>query len=529
MKAAFYAVVWEILWKNRLVLVALLVLLGLGGVLAVTAAHADPDAAWIPRARNVTILAFLISMFLGVAPFSLMETQSGWRMNTMITRWFAMPARTTWLVLAPLLAAGMFIPLLVTGWMPVLDRIAPGLDYLHFTAVMLAGIVAVHAIAWTVPRKASQFWIGAAILLPIVMVLALGPQDLEAHQRRGMLIPLSYVSVALVAFAWYAARRNRCGDWPGELPLDRLWGYLRQGGATSVKQTDFRSSSTALFWSDSLPPFRLMAFGWMSLGLVLFVYFSLVMQHERPELAFSLRLLAFIVVDLIAVIGIVWLAVWGIFAGCEPSTGFRTRLSSYRATLPITSGAIAGQKILVLLLGWCVVWIPPLVLSTWYDPQVNGTTSPEAVAQLRLILARFMAISGSLVVGVLPLFLWGRLTGFPNLLLSAICYWGALWSLMSQLTPEGQPGNLWVLLLVLLAAKFLAAGGGIVLSLRYGHITWKFAVLLVIGWSAMAAWVAWVLGTWRTDGAYAGLLLVFLMPLARLAWSPFAVACNRQR
>jgi hypothetical protein len=529
MKAALNAVLWEILWKNRLVLVALISLLSLGGALAVAAACAVPDALWLPRARSVVIMAFLASMFLGFAPFTMMESHGGWRMNTLITRWFTLPIRTAWLVLLPLLTASLFIALLVAAWVPVLNRLAPGLDFLHFTGVLIAGIAGIHSLAWTVPRKATQFWVGAAALLPIVLVLALGPQDHDLRHRRGLLIPLGYITAFLVAFAWYAARRNRCGDWPGELPLDRLWQFLRQGTGARVRRRDFQSGFTALFWSENLPALRLMAFGWLSLGLVLFLYMSLVMQQDRPELAFSFRLLGFIVVDLLPMIGIVWLAIWGIFAGCEPSAGFRTGISSFRATLPITNGALAGHKLLLLVLGWGIVWLPALALSGWHSPEGNEMASPEAVERMRLIMARFMAISAFLLVGALPILLSGRLSGFPNLLLAAMVTWTVLYLLLSQLSTEGDPGWLWFLLDSLIAAKLIAAFAGIVVSLCAGHISWRFPILLVLAWAIVTAFLVYGLSTWQTDGAYAALTLALCVPLARLAWCPFALASNRQR
>ncbi len=528
MKTAFHVVIWEILWKNRLVLAALIILFGLGGSLALAAANAAPDVAWLPGARRIAIVSFLASMFLGFAPFSLMETHGGWRGNTMITRWFVLPVRTVWLVFLPLVAASLFIAILVKAWMPVLSRIAPGLDGLHFTCVLIFGIIAIHTLAWTVPRKASQFWTGAAILLPVVLILALAPQDQDLRQRRGLLIPLGYLALVLVTFAGYAARRNRCGDWPGEFPFDRLWQFLRQGGAANIRRRDFRSSTTALFWSDSLPSLRLMAIGWFSTGLVFFLYFSLVMRNERPEFAFTLRLLAFVVIDLLAVLGILWLAIWGMFSGCEPSSGFRTRLSSFRAALPVTSGTLAGHRLVSLFLGWCLVWVPSLLLGTWYDPEINGTVSPEVVTRLHLMQARFMSVSAYLMVGALPLLLWGRIQGFPNLLLTSICSWAMLWILLTNLSPEGAPGRLWILLSMLLAAKLITAAVGLALSLRSGHVSWRYPVLLAVTWATITAFLVWGLPTWQHDGPYAAGILILCMPLARLAWCPFAIAANRQ-
>ncbi|HOY60022.1 MAG TPA: GntR family transcriptional regulator [Verrucomicrobiota bacterium] len=52
---------------------------------------------------------------------------------------------------------------------------------------------------------------------------------------------------------------------------------------------------------------------------------------------------------------------------------------------------------------------------------------------------------------------------------------------------------------------------------------------LLLGWFAMAALLVVVMPTWRRDGPYASLTLLVLLPLARLAWCPLAIAANRHR
>ena len=523
MKAAFNTFYWEILWKNRLVFVALVMLFFLGATLAWASLHAASDAWWLEPAGRATVVAFLVSLFLGVAPFTLMETQAGWRMNSMITRWFVLPVPTVGLVFVPLFAASVFIVLLVTAWVPILNRLAFGLDHVYLTVVVLAGLVAVQTLAWTVPRRPGQFWTGAALLLPVVLVLALGPQDLKGGEafRLEMTMLLSPVILPLMGFAWYAACRNRCGDWPGGLPLELCWQFLRQGGATSGRRRDFRSASTALFWSDSRPALRLLVFCGLALALAWFLLASLVLLREDPKKAFGLSLLYFMAHDLTPIAGLLWMAVWGLYAGGEPSTGFRTRLSSFRATLPVTSGALAAQRILTLCVGWCLVWLPPLALTLWWNPA--GVSI--AALDRRMEWALFMAVGAQVLVGALPLYLWGRFEGLPNLLLAALGSW--VWLVVLGINlfvgVEGDLGWRWTLVWVLLALKFAGAAWALVRGWRVGYTTWRFPVGLVAGWVTVTAFIVWGLPQWHVFS------LALLVPLTRLAWCPLAVAANRHR
>jgi hypothetical protein len=45
----------------------------------------------------------------------------------------------------------------------------------------------------------------------------------------------------------------------------------------------------------------------------------------------------------------------------------------------------------------------------------------------------------------------------------------------------------------------------------------------------IAAFLVGVMPTWRHDGLYASLTLLVMLPLARLAWCPLAIAANRHR
>jgi hypothetical protein len=64
---------------------------------------------------------------------------------------------------------------------------------------------------------------------------------------------------------------------------------------------------------------------------------------------------------------------------------------------------------------------------------------------------------------------------------------------------------------------------------RGGHITWKFAAAVAVGWLGVASALVWGFPGWRKEGYYWALLVALMVPLARLALCPLAIAANRHR
>jgi hypothetical protein len=529
MRAALRAVYWEVIWKNRAVFPTVGVLLAVSAVLAWAASQAPPGTAWPTEASRLVLMMFLISVLISFAPFTLMESSGGWRMNSMITRWYALPLRTAHMVFLPVLTGCLFLALIVSLWMPVLSRVASGLDGFYFIAVLCAGQVAIVALAWTVPRRPLQFWVGVGLLFPVVLILAFAPQDQPGMEkvRRGLLLPIAAVSLFLLAFTWLAASRNRCGAWPGELRLDVLWEWLR-GGSGAAPRRAYRSRFEALLRAEALPNLRLLGSSWALMVALVFLFAS--WSFREQGFAFSWKLFPLVAIGVLPVFGMIWMAGWGLFAAGEPSAVFRSRLSSFRATLPVSSGFMAGQSIATLFLGWSLVWLPLVVLSYMHNPDFLGMDI-ERVAQVQPGLARFMALGAFMLVGALPLYLWGRIEGFPIFLLTAVCVWALSWGLLGTLSlaPEEEPGWHWILLAALLTAKGLGACVAFGLGLRRGHVTWRFPLVLLAGWFAVVALVVWVLPLAKAGGPYQAGCAVLLIPLARLALCPLAVAANRHR
>ena len=531
MKAVLQAIAWEVGYKNRLVFLALGALLGLGALLAWNVVRSALGPDWATLVERIVIMTFLISVLLAFAPFTMSESSGGWRMNSMLTRWFALPMPTTCMVFLPLLTACLFIAGLVAAWMPVLNRIAPGLDGPYFIAVLASGQIALSALAWTVPRKPMQFWIGAGILFPVILLLALGPQDSPntEHFRKGALIPFGYIAVMLCAYTWFAAGRNRCGAWSGEVPFSKFRTIFRFA-RVSTNRRPYKSAALAMFRTECMPNLVLLTLSWFALVLAVYLWISFVLRESRPDYAFSWRVLPLLGLAMLPILGIVWMAVWSLFTAGDPTAVFRSRLSSFRATLPVSSGFMAGQKLLQLFVGWLVIWLPLALISFAYTAEITGIPT-ESRDYIQAGLARFMAVGAFLVVGALPLLLLGRFEGFGNFLLVAVCAWALCWAMTSQfrVEPGEQPGWRLNLLIAALSLKFIGALSGTCVGLRQGHTTWRFPVVLYACWILVASGILWGLPLIKFSGWYMALATILLLPLARLAWCPVALAKNRHR
>jgi hypothetical protein len=191
---------------------------------------------------------------------------------------------------------------------------------------------------------------------------------------------------------------------------------------------------------------------------------------------------------------------------------------------------MAGQKVLQLFVGWLVIWLPLALISFAYSAEITGIPT-ESRDYIQAGLARFMAVGAFLVVGALPLLLLGRFEGFGNLLLAAVCTWALCWAMATQfkIEPGEQPGWRLNLLIAVLFLKFITALFGTYLGFRQGHTTWRFPVVLYACWILVASGLLWGLPLIKFSGWYMALTTILLLPLARLAWCPVALAKNRHR
>jgi hypothetical protein len=527
MRNTIQALVWEQVYRNRVVFPVWALLLGVGWVLTVLLAGADREAWWFRPAAQGLLVAFLASVLVGYAPFSLMESREGWRMNSMVTRWFVLPVRTGVLVLVPYLAACLTLGVFMGMWLALFRRLDAGLDTGYVGLVLMLGLAAMQAWAWVVPRRPSQFWPVVLVGFPVLLLVMVMPLDNAGSEPfRERMRTVAPIGVTLLGMAAYAAARlNRSGVWGGELPLAGLGSILFRG---RLGMPRVRSSRAAMFWSDALPVWRTFLLSW--LGVFLVVWGSQVLMawwHPRAR-GMSWGMLVQVGLVLMPWLGVMWLPVGGLFLGAEPGTGFRTRQTSFRAMLPVTAGTVAGQRVLAALGMWGAVWVPWLMglpLFRLWHPGLAEMDLPAIYASS----GRLMALSAHALIGALPLLLWGRFEGFPNMLLVAMCAWACTWILGANLNLEGDPGWRWAVVLGLLAFKWGAGGYAIWRACRSGHVTWRYGVGIAVGWMVVVGLMIRGLPTWSVGGWWGAVSMAVLVPFARLACAPLAVAANRHR
>jgi hypothetical protein len=115
------------------------------------------------------------------------------------------------------------------------------------------------------------------------------------------------------------------------------------------------------------------------------------------------------------------------------------------------------------------------------------------------------------------------------MILCAVVTWTGPWLLSLSLSNEPEPGICWPVAFGWLAVKLLIASGALFLSWRRGYITWKFPAGLILGWLSLTGFLIWGMPTWQSGGAERAITIVLLLPLARLALCPLAIAANRHR
>jgi hypothetical protein len=524
------ALFWEILWKNRIVAPALVVLFGIGAwmISATIRAHAAglaDQADYYPR--SIAFLSFLASLFLIYAPFNLMESQSGWRMNSMITRWFALPVRTWILVAVPLFLGCVCVAIVVGVWWLPLKQYIP-LDVLERVLALLFALMAVvQAVAWATPRKPWQFWVCMVLLGYVVLWVLLqhAPKwgkDLESNQ---VLPDAGIVTLAASFVAYGFALFTRRGTWPGCFQAPKPGGYFHWKRRLPRRLV---SVGSALYWSESVPVWRFFGLGW--LGIVVLVAIAIGMKFHDGSIALRMGykfVILMVCYNTLPVLALIWLSPLAIAAGCTSPGVCWTRISPYLAMQPMASGALVQARLLGVFLAWMIVWLPFFIFGPVYQTMQDNPGDLVTSAKIYSMIGWFMVISAHAAIGCLPLFLWGRLEGLPTLILGMLGSCFVTWQLAGWLRgDEERQAALWMVG-SLLAVKILVALGLLIYSYRQRQITWKFAVTLPLVWSFIGLILAGL--SWRDFGVVRAMAVLIMLPLARPALCPMAVALNRHR
>ena len=523
------ALVWEICWKNRILAPALALLLGLGAwmisrVLNAIAEGLPIDASYYPL--HVALLAFMASLVLVFSPFTLLESHSGWRMNSMITRWFVLPVPTLVLVMVPL-ALGMASVAAVFGawWTLLRGYISPEVFQCEL-ALLLATMSIVQCFAWATPRKPWQFWIGIIFLSYLFLSLFIfftKSSEIVSKQNE-ILMGCALVATIAAFLAYLTASLSRRGIWPG--------GFLCS--ITDVPSpfkrkvsSKITSAQAALSTSETRPVWRLIAWIWAGIVLLVMGFALLKLMRGQWEQRMGYRFLLVVAINLLPLLGIVCLSPVSLVAGCVSPGIFRTQISPYLATQPVTAGTIAQARIMGIVFAWLIVWIPLMLLGPLYQRLEDNPGDVVASARFYSQLGWLMVISAHVAVGALPLFLLGRLEGLPTLILAMLGAWAFTWLFSGILKGDEQHIPTTSILIALLTVKLGITAIILTYNVMRNHMTMRFVFYLVLGWLIIGCSLG--IASWNDYGISRALAMVILLPLARLAACPMAVAFNRHR
>ncbi len=509
---------WEIAWKNRILPPALAVLLALGAVLARMVSGQSG-----PRAESLQVMGlviFLSSLLLAFSPFTLMESHGSWRMNSMITRWFVLPVPAWMLALAPLALGWLTAMVVLAAWIPILARLLPGIDFAYLAILLLFLVTLVQALAWVMHRKPAQFWSCMGVVAVMTLWLIIGPMETNGWEESRLIVMTWLASGAVTgtAAAVWLAQKNRMGVWPGGFSIED-W-MQRPVGRERAHRPHF-SSLTAMLKVDVFPLWRAFLVIWVLIAGGIITLHALNM-NDRAHLR-DWRWLPIIASFVLPGMGVIFLAHCGLALACEAPGMVRTRLGSYRATLPLSDGAMFAPRLIGLAGAWLMVWVPLLAMIP------VASQAGQMIGDVRF-LGRdlwLMAISAHAMVGALPLLLWGRLDGLPNMLVPTLASWSGTYGLVSWLRPDDGPAPATALLVAMLAVKLALAAAGLWRSVRRSEITLAFAIGSAVVWICLAGGMATLASREFEQPTALGVLI--LLPLARLAWCPAALAANRRR
>ncbi|MBM4069797.1 MAG: hypothetical protein FJ271_12720 [Planctomycetes bacterium] len=456
-------------------------------------------------------------------------------------RLFRLPVPTGALVFWPMLYGALAASLL---WLVVWLILRPRVEVpLAWPAILMAASLAwVQALVWT---PCGLPWLRVILFAIVIQILiALGVFSAVSGVAEPWLVGL-HASLALVAWAiaYVGVAHARCGhvpDWRAILaPLRKLARWLPQS------RKSFTSAGRAHLWFEWRLAGKSLAF---STGLVLVVVLMPLLLPENDHIPTAHTLLSALALP-------VFLA--GL-SGCWPGTGKnrwikdRVVMMPFIATLPMHSadmiGAMLKSAVWSTLSAWMIVMVmvpSAVVLTGRFQDVADGWHHIAREHPPGAIAAGIVAIALWLFVWT-----WKRkvdglyigLTGRVWVSLAILCVYllGALPLLIAVIRIVNHPEIHEVVLRVLpwllgalLLGRLLLVAWALRQVFRQGLLRPKTVARWLAAWLLLASTLfvvlAWVVPRERVPIYYLAYAVVFVMPMARLAATPLALAWNRHR
>ncbi|MHC1763488.1 MAG: hypothetical protein AB9869_04160 [Verrucomicrobiia bacterium] len=486
--------------------------------------------SWRNAGLSWSIASVAFSLLIVFAMFSSTEPHPKLGFTGIPPRRFALPVATWILVCWPVVLGMLVTAVLTVAWF---GFVLPGLAYdkampvVYLASLIAAGLAVFQAMIWGLASFPKTRTMSVTFFVLGLVAMALLPfSDHGAIAQRWrtlepfLLIAFAGIWACAVAAAWFSVNLERRGHWSGWsrplLPaIVRTW--------LEARPPSFGSAWEAQFWAEWRTNGRAALLVWTFLVLALLSADFLFREHHLSSE--GLLPLGF-------VLGMGWLIVTGLNLARDPATR-RLPLSSFTAVRPVTAGTLLQAK---LVLGG-VLWLGAILIlaAFFYVFASVGGYLGNALSEVRDIWKLLLPISLHVFVGILPFTLWGRIPGFPWSLLPMLLVYGLLVNGMQWFPRSSQYQEiLFVLLVLLVAAKLIAASWSFSTAIHRGLSSIQFALGYTAVWLAATGALLWMAygALDQSDFPTALKLIpgaVLIIPLARVAFSPLALELNRQR
>lgn len=491
---------------------------------------------------SVLMMGFSVLVVFGIFGCAEPSTQRGF--TGIPPRKFTLPLPTREFVMWPMTlgAASVFVLYFAWRWLVLPEVLPPAVTVpdVYLSTLLLAGLAAFQAVVWGLPSfPKTRVCFLSVLVLGLICLAALpfiARLDVVADGE-WKLSPLEIKTVPVFALVWVFSRwaahagvhAERHGGWfdPSRRfeVLDQLRGLMPR---TFIQ---FVSAFHAQFWIEWRRNGRLAVTLWallVAISVVVQIVVRIQMASEEGSQNFKQYSEALPPIMIIAAIA--WAAISGLNLARDGSSK-RLALSSFTATRPVETGSLLAAKLLAGILIWV---FGVAILGVGFLAAVLAGGIPNNWPGFGST-AYVLAISLNIFIGILPLCLSGKIPGFPWSLLPLLLVYGLIMNIMIWFERH-QAYHDWIFILIAWAVfiKLVIAFCGFWIGIKEKIISSSFVAISVLAWLVVTATlVAVALGALIVDRAPdAGWLIpcaAFIVPIARIAISPLALAKNRHR
>ena len=480
----------------------------------------------ISLAWSLGMLTF--SLFALFAIFGAAEPNSARGFTGIPPRRFTLPVRTSTLVGWPMGLGWATLALTYLAWsygvLQPLTKARGSMPDLYLLLLLSAGLSSFQALVWALPSFPK---LRAFLLTLLVLSLFIGaalPFD-STTNRLGEPVLMAACGVlwaATIGAAWLGVKLERRGFWNGWARLDPAADSFRLVLPTVIQFAGPLHAQCWMEWRRN---------GRMAVGVTVAIFIALAAcAATLPFGDGHLQTVAGALVSVLSFAAAGWVGIAGLNLARDGSS--RTlAMSSFTAVRPVSVGTMIEAKLIVGI----IVWLAGAFgfAAVW---AVLSMLSPGRSAAPALFLCWTVAVSAHVFVGILPLCLSGRMAGFPWSFLPWLLVYGGIVNVAIWFGehPNHLDALFWLCAFALLL-KLAMAGWGFTRAVRERLVSPGFVGVYVTLWLLLSSFLvraalAQVDGFGWGDWSMALIPGAALMiPLARIALSPLALAANRHR